>query len=276
MQSSFSDRKKPNDDDIGRLQNVLPVFVGILLLHGDSERDGGDGGRQKGWLRREFFHNKILELQSRVKTFMPGSGNGWLKCSAIVHCWGLAAEHFEGDSLNLAGMFFTQLCIRNSKSMYSKPKLCIFDWKLVNIIRRVTNTYCENKLKKLKWKSGGQSHPILWPLASTEGLLCPIRRFAQFSSLSPRITRKAKYIQGLETILVRGAIIFALYFVEKGNLHNIPEYGVIHISIMVTAFKRCSKRLIFGCVNSTFGRRQVIRADQEKQISISVYGLLEI
>ena len=76
--------------------------------------------------------------------------------------------------------------------------------------------------------------------------------------------------------MIRETIIFSLYLVEKGNLHNIPEYGFIHISIMVTAFKRCSKRLIFGCVNSTFGRRQVIRADKEKQISISVYGLLEI
>ena len=47
-------------------------------------------------------------LQSRVKTFRSGSQNGWLKCCAKG--WHLAAEHYEVDCLNLAGMFFTQLC----------------------------------------------------------------------------------------------------------------------------------------------------------------------
>ena len=48
-------------------------------------------------------------IQSRVKTFLPGSGNGWLKCCALVQFWGLGAEHFESDSQNLGGMFYTTL-----------------------------------------------------------------------------------------------------------------------------------------------------------------------
>ena len=58
----FSDWKE-SDNDIWRLQNVLPVFVGILH-HGDAERDddGGDGGRQKGRLSAELFHFKTFKI----------------------------------------------------------------------------------------------------------------------------------------------------------------------------------------------------------------------
>ena len=48
IHSSVSDWKKSNDD-IGRLQDVMPVLVGNLVSHADAERDdNGDGGRQKG------------------------------------------------------------------------------------------------------------------------------------------------------------------------------------------------------------------------------------
>ena len=44
-------------------------------------------------------------VQSSEKAFLPGSGNGWLKCCATVQFFEWAAEHFESDSQNLAGMF---------------------------------------------------------------------------------------------------------------------------------------------------------------------------
>ena len=43
-------------------------------------------------------------IQSRVRTFRPGFGNGWLKYRALVQFWGWAAGHFEGDCRNLADM----------------------------------------------------------------------------------------------------------------------------------------------------------------------------
>ena len=62
IHSPVSDWKKSNDD-IGRLQDVMPVLFGNLVRHGDAERDGnGDGGRQKGRLGAEFFHYKIYEI----------------------------------------------------------------------------------------------------------------------------------------------------------------------------------------------------------------------
>ena len=44
-------------------------------------------------------------VQSSVKTFLPGFGNGWLKYCVIVQLLGRAAEHFECDAQNLSGMF---------------------------------------------------------------------------------------------------------------------------------------------------------------------------
>ena len=48
-----------------------------------------------------------------------GYGNGWLKYCVPVQFWGWAAEHFVGDSRNLAGMFLhnSVLYILNCSSL---------------------------------------------------------------------------------------------------------------------------------------------------------------
>ena len=53
----------------------------------------------------------LADLQICVKTVLLGFGNGWLKYCAMVQFWGghWAAQHFESDSRNLAGMFYTSL-----------------------------------------------------------------------------------------------------------------------------------------------------------------------
>ena len=49
-----------------------------------------------------FFVFCLTLLQSSVKKFLSGFGNCWQEYGAIL---GWAAQHFEGDSRDFAGMF---------------------------------------------------------------------------------------------------------------------------------------------------------------------------
>ena len=88
----------------------------------------GKGAQPWGQTQIPLGHPVVSLLQSRVETFLPDFGNGGLKCCASPWCnfgwewrtemlrqpmvqfWGgQQTEHFESDSRNLVGMFYTTL-----------------------------------------------------------------------------------------------------------------------------------------------------------------------
>ena len=73
---------------------------------------------------REFL-SFVIELQSSVKTFLPGLGNGWLKYCPNSAILGWAAENFERDSWTTQWpvIFFllSNICERSPEVV---PELC--------------------------------------------------------------------------------------------------------------------------------------------------------